>query len=80
MDETPVSEICQDRDIQPSVLYTWQRELCLRGANLFETKLSPCKVDLSDKKVAALEAKLAEKDGVIAALPQEHVELEKLLD
>ncbi len=77
--ETPVSEICQELDIQPSVFYTWQKELFSRGASLFEGKPGPRKNDRSDEKIAALEAKLSKKDGVIAELLQEHVELKKSL-
>ena len=79
IEKKPVSEICQELDIQPSVFYTWQKELFARGAHLFEAKPGPRKTDRSDEKRAALEAKLAKKDGVIAELLQEHVELKKTL-
>ncbi len=46
---------------------------------LFEWKPGPRKADRSDKKLAALEFRLAKKDGVIAELLQEHVELKKVL-
>lgn len=79
MDKKPVSEICQKMGIQPSVFYTWQNELFLRGGAVFEKKSGPRVVDRSQERITALEAKLAKKDGVIAELLQEHVELKKTL-
>jgi len=79
MEKQPVSEICQKFDIQPSVFYGWQRELFMRGASIFEKKPGPRAVDKSQERIAALEARLAKKDAVIAELLQEHVELKKSL-
>ena len=79
MDKTPVSDICEKLDVQPSVFYGWQRELFMRGASLFENKPGPRAVDRSQERIAELEAKLAKKDSVIAELLQEHVELKKTL-
>lgn len=79
IEKVPVSQICQELSIQPSVFYTWQRELYLRGAVVFETKPGPRNVDRSAEKLAVLEAKLAKKDEVIAELLQEHVALKKSL-
>ena len=79
MDKIPVSEICEEQGIQPSVFYLWQRELFARGASLFDKKPGPRAVDHSAEKIAALEARLAKKDEVIAELLEEHVALKKTL-
>lgn len=79
IDKVPVSEICEGLGIQPSVFYTWQKELFLRGASVFETKPGPRKVDRSAEKISALEEKLAKKDSVISELLEEHVALKKSL-
>lgn len=79
MGKESVSEICQDLSIQPSVFYIWQKELFARGANLFDLKPGPRKVDRSGERIAALEARLAKKDEVIAELLEEHVALKKSL-
>ena len=79
IEKVPVSQICEDLGIQPSVFYNWQRELYARGATVFDTKLGRPKVDRSGERIAALEAKLARKDAVMAELLQEHVELKKVL-
>lgn len=79
MEKKPVSEICQELGIQPSVFYTWQKELFARGSQVFETKPGPAKMDRSGERIAALEAKLVKKDGVIVELLEEHVALKKSL-
>lgn len=79
MEKKAISDICQNLDIQPSVFYSWQRELFTRGATLFEKKLGRRPVDRSPARISELEAKLAKKDSVIAELLQEHVELKKSL-
>ena len=77
MDKIPISDICEKLDIQPSVFYGWQRDLFARGGLVFEKKPGPKPVDKSQERIAELEGKLAKKDGVIAELLQEHVELKK---
>lgn len=79
MDKKPISDICEKLDIQPSVFYTWQRELFMRGSALFDKKPGPRAVDHTQERIAELEARLAKKDSVIAELLQEHVELKKSL-
>ena len=79
MEKVPVSQICQELNIQPSVFYNWQRDLFTRGASVFDTKPGPRKNDRSGEKVAMLEAKIARKDEVIAELLEEHVALKKTL-
>ena len=79
MEKVPVSQICQELNVQPSAFYIWQRELYMRGASLFDTKPGPHKSDRSQEKVTALEARLVKKDEVIAELLEEHVALKKTL-
>jgi transposase-like protein len=79
MEKRPVSEVCEEFGIQPSVFYSWQRDLFARGASIFDNKPGPRKVDRSEERIAILEAKLAKKDQVIAELLEEHVALKKSL-
>ena len=79
MDKKPVSEVCEEHGIQPSLFYNWQRELFARGASVFTTKAGRPPVDRSDEKIAALEQRLSKKDEVIAELLQEYVALKKSL-
>lgn len=79
MNKEQISEICQNLDIQPSVFYGWQRDLFARGAVVFDKKPGQPRRDRSEEQVAALEAKLAKKDQVIAELLEEHIALKKSL-
>jgi len=78
IDHVPVSNICEERDIKPTVFYRWQKEFFENGAAAFEKKSRPQK-SLADKKIAALEAKLVSKNEVMSELMEEHVKLKKNL-
>jgi len=60
------------------VFYRWQKEFFENGASAFEKKSRPQK-SLTDKKIAALEAKLVSKNEVMSELMEEHVKLKKNL-
>lgn len=79
MDKKPVSEVCEEHGIQPSLFYNWQRELFARGAAIFTAKPGRPPADRSDEKITALEQRLSKKDEVIAELLQEYVALKKSL-
>ncbi len=79
MEKQPVSEVCEELGVQPSAFYGWQRELFARGSRVFDTKPGPQKDDHSAERIAALEARLTQKDEVIAELLQEHIALKKSL-
>jgi transposase len=78
VDKVPVSEVCEEYGIQPTVFYRWQKQLFEGAAGLFERQ-SPKKDRRSDGKVQALEAKIRKKDEVLAELMEEHVALKKSL-
>ena len=83
MQKEEVSKICEDLKLQPSLFYTWQRMLFANaGAALDATNAPGVKSSRErelEKKVATLEAKLAKKDGVIAEISAEYVDLKKEL-
>lgn len=82
VDKIPVTTICEEAGLQPSVFYHWQRELFERAAQVLGSappgRASSREQEL-EKKTAALEAKLARKDEVIAEISQEYVDLKKEL-
>ena len=81
VDKVPVSTICEETGLQPSVFYYWQRELFERAAHALGSapgRTSSREQEL-EKRNAALEAKLAKKDQVIAEISQEYVDLKKEL-
>lgn len=82
IDKVPVSALCEELGLQPSVFYHWQRELFARAPQMLANgrggRGSSREAEL-ERKVAALEAKLAKKDHVIAEISQEYVDLKKEL-
>jgi transposase len=78
VDKVPVSEVCEESGLQPTVFYRWQKELLEKGAVVFGYH-SPGQQRGSERKVAALEAKLRQKDEVLAELMAEPVALKKSL-
>jgi len=82
IDKVPVTTICEEAGLQPSVFYHWQRELFERAAHVLGNapagRVSSREQQL-EKKVTALEARLVKKDEVIAEISQEYVTLKKEL-
>lgn len=77
VDKTPVSELCNQKDLQPSVFYGWHRQLV---ENIPAALSQGRKVKVDDsreaellERIAKLEARLAKKDSVIAELSEELV-------
>jgi transposase-like protein len=81
VDKVPVSELCNELGLQPSVFYQWQRQVHenLAGA-LTASVPGPSRREKElTAKVAQLEARLAKKDGVIAEIAAEYTLLKKQL-
>lgn len=81
VDKVPVSDLCDEYKLQPSVFYHWQRLLFENLAGAFENPgngTSQREKQLATK-VEQLEAKLARKDSVIAEISGEYVQLKKEL-
>jgi transposase len=72
----PVSEVCERHDLQPNVFYGWQKQLFENGAAAFERKSRRAE-QIRDRRIAALEEKLAKKNEVIAELMEENVRSKK---
>jgi transposase-like protein len=81
LDQTPVSEVCDRHHIAVSLFYLWQKEFFENGHRAFagNGRRDRRVEDVRQQKIAALEAKLHRKDGVIAELMEEHVQLKKSL-
>ena len=76
LDKVPVSDVCDQHALKPTVFYRWQKQFFENGAAAFERN-----GDGGGKKqharMEALQAKLAQKDEVIAEIMQSHVQLKK---
>lgn len=71
-----VSEVCQQHQLQPTVFYGWQKTFFENGAVAFERKNKRAE-EAKDRKIAALQEKLANKNEVIAELMEENVRSKK---
>ena len=78
VDNVPVSDLCDELGLNPNVFYRWQKEFFENGARAFQRPGRKPSKRLTDK-VQKLEAKLADKDEVIAEIMAEHVKLKKTL-
>lgn len=79
VDKVPVSALCEEYDLQPSVFYAWQAQAFANlGAALQPAAPAPV-VAARDRRIAELEARLVTKDGVIAWVAEEHAKLKKTL-
>jgi transposase len=78
VDKMPISDVCDEYQILPTMFYKWQKQLFENGAAAFE-RVSKRTVNAHERQIAALEAKIQQKNEVVAELLQEHVELKKEL-
>ncbi|RLC12174.1 MAG: transposase [Deltaproteobacteria bacterium] len=77
IEKVPVSNLCEELGLQPTVFYRWQKTLFENGALVFQRH--PDNNKRTDRKIAALEAKLLAKNEVLSELMEEHVALKKSL-
>jgi len=83
IDGVPVSALVDKHKIHAVQFYQWQKLLFEEGAVVFERKPNGHNVkrqeNAKDQKIEQLEAKLQQKNNVMAELLQEHIQLKKEL-
>lgn len=80
LEGVPVSNLCDEFDISPTLFYQWQRQLFENAHLAFENGRKARAVeDAKDKKIEQLEAKLGRKNEVMAELMEAHTLLKKEL-
>src|SRR5215468_9202231 len=78
LENEPISKLCDEFGLQPTVLYRWQKEFFENGAAAFEQKARP-NHSADQERIAYLQKKIQTKDEVLAELMAEHVALKKTL-
>ena len=68
LEKEPISKLCVELGLQPTVFYRWQKEFFENGAAAFEQK-RPTNHSTDQERIAYLEKKIQTKDEVLA----EHV-------
>lgn len=77
IDGKSVADLCDQHGIQPTQFYQWQKQLFENGDAAFERKRKPGAKSPQDRKIEQLEAKLINKNEVIAELMEENVKAKK---
>ena len=77
LDKVPVSDICDEYGLQPTVFYRWQKQLFEQAAeSCFQQSRSSESTRLK-RQITELEAKVAKKDEVLGEVMEEYVALKK---
>lgn len=78
LEKEPISKLCDEVGLQPTVFYRWQKEFFENGAAAFEQK-RPTNTNHSadQERIAYLQKRIQTKDEVLAELMAEHIALKK---
>jgi transposase-like protein len=83
VEKVPVSDLCEEHRINPTLFYRWQKDWFEQGAVVFDAPKGRARngrsEDAAAKRITALEDKLRRKDEVLSELMEEHVALKKSL-
>jgi transposase-like protein len=78
LEQEPVSKLCEEMGLQPTVFYRWQKEFFENGPAAFQHK-SKHHHPAEQERIEYLEKKIQTKDEVLAELMAEHIALKKSL-
>ena len=80
LENTPISTLCDEFHLSPTLFYQWQRQLFENAHLAFENgRKSKVLDNAKDQKIEHLEAKVQRKNEVLAELMEEHTQLKKEL-
>jgi len=80
LDKVPVSQLCDEQGIHPTLFYGWQKTHFENGAAVFDGPRRNGRPDgTAAKRVETLTDKLRRKDEVLSELMEEYVTLKKSL-
>jgi transposase len=77
LEARPISDLCEEHDIHPTLFYQWQKSFFENGALALEGKRRALCAD--QQTIARLREKLRHKDEVLAEIAAEMVRLKKEL-
>ena len=78
VEKEPISKLCDELGLQPTVFYRWQKEFFENGAAAFQGK-GRTDHQAEQERIEYLEKKIQRKDEVLAELMGEHIALKKNL-
>ena len=74
-EKDPISNLCEQHKLQPTVFYHWQKQFFEHGSRTFDGVKN--KDRSKEDKILALDQKLQTKNEVLSELMEEHVMLKK---
>ena len=77
LEARPVSDLCDEHDLNPNMFYRWQKQFFQDGHVVFERTGGDPVARKAEKKIETLEQKLQEKDMVLGELMAEYVAVKK---
>jgi transposase-like protein len=78
IEKIPVSKVCEEARLAPSMFHRWQEQLFLNAPQALVGKRAP-EQNQDRQRIEKLERKIRQKDEVLAELMAEHVALKKEL-
>ena len=78
LEGVPVSDVCEDHGLRPTVFYRWQKQFFEQGAVVFQ-RTQDAETTRLKREVGRLEDKLTKKNEVLGEVMEEYVALKKEL-
>ena len=78
IEKTPVSDLCDNHGIHPTVFYRWQKRMFENLPQFFDRDRGS-RASALESQNEALRERLAHKDMVIAEIMEDYVEVKKTL-
>jgi transposase len=78
IEKVPISKICEEARLSPSLFHRWQEQLFLNAALALGDRRAPERSH-DQQRIEKLEQKIQQKNEVLAELMTEHVALKKEL-
>jgi transposase-like protein len=78
LEQEPVSKLCDELGLQPTMFYRWQKDFFENGAAVFQPK-DRANHQAEQRRIECLEKKIQRRDQVLAELMEEHLALKKSL-
>jgi len=76
-DGKSISQVAEAYGIHPNNILNWRKQLFEGGVQTFQLKRADISNKAEERKITALEEKIKHKDGIIAELAGELLELKK---
>jgi transposase-like protein len=76
IEKVPISDLCDQHQLSPTLFYLWQKQFFENGTAAFERRNGSTEGQHL-RMIAALREKLQRKNEVVAELMEEHIQLKK---